>query len=598
MEAISKIVIYLTLGVALLACNVWFVRAVYHSITGGDVVVAPVKVIGGAGDANVTGETLARMIISKLQSLEWDLRQSQSALRPEEPAGTKKTAKKTETKKAEAKKTETNKTETKKTDAKKTEAMAPPPAKPVGVTAGILGTPKTAGLNAQLFEPTNIDVKVAGVDVGGWLPRIQRWFVADRTLSFSVSWEGTTATVAGSIDALGLGKTRPVWITLEKANANTIADAIALALIHRRWAKDSAEFAELEDAEFGKLVGAINDVARINRRVTIYKASAKTDFEKILPSVDPLVDRITGWHELTYFVASIAEAAEKPDRALKLYRNMRGAEKSPLTADDLAEKISELEGTALTPTGDTKQTALQKLTKSVADATAELNKLFAASLEAPELELLSDDVLNSYFDPRLKKVFAPATVQDIPDIVYHEAAWPFIQSKWRFRYDGQPGALAQSYTDVLASLVKQAVNKQNAKTADWTIAPGAIAWITNKPNDIPTDRRPLRTLKAPGTAYDDPNIGKDPQVDHISKLVKGSADNGGIHANGGIANKAFYEAAMKIGSEKAGRNLDCEPSKIHRNDRPAQRRANDPEDGGRIVWRRQRGSERRQGRVG
>jgi hypothetical protein len=58
-------------------------------------------------------------------------------------------------------------------------------------------------------------VKVAGVDVGGLLPGIQRWFVADRTLAFSVSWERKTATVAGSVDALGVGKTRPVWMSLE-----------------------------------------------------------------------------------------------------------------------------------------------------------------------------------------------------------------------------------------------------------------------------------------------------------------------------------------------------------------------------------------------
>jgi len=50
-----------------------------------------------------------------------------------------------------------------------------------------LGPRKVPVLNAQLFEPTNVDVKVVGVDVGGWLPRIQPWFVADRTLAFSVS---------------------------------------------------------------------------------------------------------------------------------------------------------------------------------------------------------------------------------------------------------------------------------------------------------------------------------------------------------------------------------------------------------------------------
>jgi hypothetical protein len=525
MEIAVKVAVYLTLGIALVALNAWYAGAVYRSFAGGDLVIAPVKMVGATGDAAAAGETLARMIISKLQSLEWDLRQSQSALRPDD---------------------------SKKDAGKKPDVAGPPPtARLGGVTAGILGTPKTAVLNAQLFEPTTIDVKVAGVDVGGLLPRIQRWFVADRTLAFSVSWEGKTATITGSIDALGIGKTRPVWMSIENATANSIADAIALALIHRRWAKDSVEFGDLEDNEFNQLVVAINDVARINRRVVTYNAAAKADFENVLPSVEPLADRMSGWSELTYFVASIAEAAEKYDRALTLYRRIQSSPKPPVAADILEAKIAMLAGITTTPTGDTKQTALQKLKKSIDEATAVFNRLFGLSLPPPELELLGDDVLNAYWDG--KKIFAPTTIQDIPDIVYHETAWPFIQAKWRFRYEGQPGTLAQSYTDVLASLVKQTVGKQEANSADWTIGPGAIAWITQKPKDILVDKRPLRSLKAPGTAYDDPVIGKDPQVDHFSKLVKGSEDSGGVHTNSGIPNKAFYEAAMKIGSDKAGR---------------------------------------------
>jgi len=525
MEIAAKIAVYLTLGVTLLAFNVWYVRAVYQSATGGDLVIAPVKIVGGTGDAAIAGETLARLIISRLQSLEWDLQQSQSALRGDSPPG----------------------------DVARKAAGAGPPsaARPGGVTAGILGTPKTAVLNAQLFEPTNIDVKVAGVDVGGLLPGIQRWFVADRTLAFSVSWEGKTATVAGSIDALGVGKARPVWMSIENATANSIADAVALVLIHRRWAKDSVEFGELEDNEFNQLVVAINEVARINRRVVTYKSIAKAEFEEVLRTVEPLAERMTGWGELTYFVASIAEAAEKYDRALTLYRRMRSSPKLSLAAGDLAAKIATLEGIMTTLTGDANPAALQKLKKSVNEATVVLNKLFGVNLPDPELELLKDDVLNAYWDG--KKIFAPTTIQDIPDIVYHETAWPFIATKWRFNYVGQTGALAQSYTDVLATLVKQTIGKRDAKSADWTIGPGSIAWITGKPKDISTDRRPLRSLKSPGTAYDDPVLGKDPQVNHFSKLVTGPEDSGGIHMNSGIPNKAFYEAAMKIGSEDASR---------------------------------------------
>ena len=525
MESAVKIAVYLVVGVILLALNVWYVRTAYQSATGGDLVIAPVTIVGGTGDAAIAGETLARMIVSKLQSLEWDLLQSQVALRSSDAA-------------------------TKDAATRPAAGGAPSRAGPTGVTAGILGTPKTADLNAKLFEPTNIDVKVAGVDVGGLLPRIQRWFVANRTLAFSVSWEGKTATVAGSIDALGVGKARPVWMSLENATANSIAEAIALALIHRRWAIDSVEFGGLDDTEFRQLVSAINEIARINSRVVTYNAPAKADFDRVLQSVGPLSDRMTAWAELTYFVASVAEAAENYDRALTLYRRMQSSPRPPLAVSALAAKITSLEDMTTTTTVDAKQTAVKKLTKSINQAVVVLNDLFKANLPDPPLELLNDNERNAYWDGT--KIFAPPTVQDIPDIVYHEAAWPFVQSKWKFHYDGQSGALAQSYTDVLTSLVKQRISKQSAKSADWTIGPGSIAWISGKPNDIPTDHRPLRSLKSPGTAYNDPTIGKDAQVDHFSRLLKGSADQGGVHANSGIPNKAFYEVAMSIGSDKAG----------------------------------------------
>jgi Thermolysin metallopeptidase, alpha-helical domain len=268
-----------------------------------------------------------------------------------------------------------------------------------------------------------------------------------------------------------------------------------------------------------------------------------------LPTVDPLVDRITGWGELTNFVASIAEAAEKYDRALTLYRQMRNAAKSPLAADALTAKIATLEGLTKTTPGNIKEVALQKMERSVAEATQILNQLFGLRLFDPQVELIPDETRNAYWDG--KKVNAPV-IQDMPDIVYHEAAWPFIENKWHFRYKGQPGALAQSYTDVLTSLVKQTVLKQNAKNADWTIAPGAIAWVTGKPNQIATDRRPLRSLQEPGKAYDDPELGKDPQTGHMRDYVNTEGDYGGIHINSGIPSRAFYETAMQIGSEKAG----------------------------------------------
>ena len=56
-------------------------------------------------------------------------------------------------------------------------------------------------------------------------------------------------------------------------------------------------------------------------------------------------------------------------------------------------------------------------------------------------------------------------------------------------------------------------------------------------------------MRAPGTAYDDPTLGEDPQPDHMSKFVQlgEDEDNGGVHINSGIPNKAFYLVATAIG---------------------------------------------------
>jgi Zn-dependent metalloprotease len=66
-------------------------------------------------------------------------------------------------------------------------------------------------------------------------------------------------------------------------------------------------------------------------------------------------------------------------------------------------------------------------------------------------------------------------------------------------------------------------------------------------------------MKAPGTAYDDPDLGRDPQpahMDHYQQLPDtDEGDWGGVHVNSGIPNRAFYLAATALGGnswERAG----------------------------------------------
>jgi hypothetical protein len=57
----------------------------------------------------------------------------------------------------------------------------------------------------------------------------------------------------------------------------------------------------------------------------------------------------------------------------------------------------------------------------------------------------------------------------------------------------------------------------------------------------------LRSMAAPGTAYDDPILGRDPQPAHMRGYIVTDDDNGGVHINSGIPNHAFYLDAIALG---------------------------------------------------
>jgi len=133
------------------------------------------------------------------------------------------------------------------------------------------------------------------------------------------------------------------------------------------------------------------------------------------------------------------------------------------------------------------------------------------------------------------------------DIIAHELTHGVTQFEAKLTYSLQPGALNESMSDVFGSLVKQYSLNQGAAQADWIIGAGLF---TPNVNGVG-----IRSMKAPGTAYDDPVLGKDPQPAHMRDYVTTISDNGGVHINSGIPNHAFYVTAMELGGfawEKAG----------------------------------------------
>ncbi|HEY0395117.1 MAG TPA: M4 family metallopeptidase [Candidatus Elarobacter sp.] len=131
------------------------------------------------------------------------------------------------------------------------------------------------------------------------------------------------------------------------------------------------------------------------------------------------------------------------------------------------------------------------------------------------------------------------------DIAAHEMTHGVVRCEAGLLYDGESGALCESLADVFGSLVKQWHARQSADQADWLI--GA---------ELFTDRvfaQGLRSLRAPGTAYDDPALGgRDPQVEHVRDFVERRGDHGAVHVNSGIPNVAFYRFAHALGGHAWG----------------------------------------------
>ncbi|MFB7253972.1 M4 family metallopeptidase [Streptomyces nojiriensis] len=159
-----------------------------------------------------------------------------------------------------------------------------------------------------------------------------------------------------------------------------------------------------------------------------------------------------------------------------------------------------------------------------------------------------EKVGNAYWDGR-RMLFGDGDGLEFGDltgsleVIAHELTHGVTDHTSAFEYHKQSGALNESMSDVFGSLVKQWKRKETAEEADWLI--GADVWTPGIEGDA------LRSMKAPGTAFNHPLVGKDPQPDRMGKFVHlpdtRDGDNGAVHYNSGIPNKAFFLTAVGIG---------------------------------------------------
>lgn len=111
------------------------------------------------------------------------------------------------------------------------------------------------------------------------------------------------------------------------------------------------------------------------------------------------------------------------------------------------------------------------------------------------------------------------------DIVAHELTHAVTERTANLEYVNQSGALNESFSDVFGYFIDP---------DNWLM--GEDVYTPNQDGDA------LRSLKDP-EKYDQPA--------HMDQFYTGDEDNGGVHINSGIPNKAAYLTIQSIGKEKA-----------------------------------------------
>lgn len=146
------------------------------------------------------------------------------------------------------------------------------------------------------------------------------------------------------------------------------------------------------------------------------------------------------------------------------------------------------------------------------------------------------------------RIFQVDALTNSLSVIAHETAHAITQFTAGLEYSKQSGALNEHFSDVFGTLAVQYVNKQAAEEAEWLVGEGTL---------VPALGKALRSLKDPG---DSEVASRQPaHMDDFRDLPDDgdpANDNGGVHINSGIPNKAFYLAATAIGGnawEKAGR---------------------------------------------
>jgi len=289
LESAIRIGLLVVGGLALLLSVAWYLSLLFREVRGTDqVVIDELAVVAPDGTVNANvGKPLAQMLQARVQTLAREMQGAQDGLTTGIGAST----------------------------------LAG--GKFLGPLTGMRFFNRPIILQTTLLQPIDLKLSVAGVDVGGLIPWLQRGFSNPRTLHFTIYMEAKQAQVFGSLDALGLAN-EGVRLLVPGANDKPpsyadIIEQLAHEMLRRYLSQDSTNRFELLDpAEFLNLVDIIVEAAQDNRRLVGGRAAA-SDFAELVPRISTLADKVPSWPELCYLAAWIADSANQSDQALIYY---------------------------------------------------------------------------------------------------------------------------------------------------------------------------------------------------------------------------------------------------------------------------------------
>jgi hypothetical protein len=337
------------IGMGLILVTTSYLTFLYREFVGaGSIVIEPFTIVGEDGKEDTErGKALAQALQGRLQTLVSELRQAEDQLAQGSAAS--------ETLPG---------------------ADVPPRAVPGGVTgaqipaSNPLISPRLNSLKTGLFESIDFKLSVAGLEVGGMMPWLQRRVFSRRTLHFAVFMQkGLSGTkgiskVFGSVDALGLesnGLRLEVQGDSESAPPPAkVADQLAHELVRLYLAQDTtSKFRLMEPEDFVRLAAILVDVAKAQQKPLL--STARSVFITRAPELATLADKTPTWPELNYFAGWVSDTIADTNKALLYYgRAQLQFSKSgrPQPAKWIEQRIADLT-TAAATAGETEPGAAQ-----------------------------------------------------------------------------------------------------------------------------------------------------------------------------------------------------------------------------------------------